>query len=108
VPARDLHKTPAAFRRVSNLFEIVPFAYWSEERGFQPAKDVLDWQESYLADPDGERHVRRMLEAKLPRLGIPIEEVRRLSLKGLRGRSLPFFAGSHELIIPRRHLIPDA
>jgi galactose-1-phosphate uridylyltransferase len=87
---------PAEFRRIANLFEILSLDYWRKNHGFKPPKEVLDRQAEYLDDAAGRAHVENVLRLRLGRDPDAAE---------LRERSLPFFAGSHELIVARRHCV---
>jgi galactose-1-phosphate uridylyltransferase len=59
-----------------------------------------DWKDKYLNSPKGYNHAMKMLELKLKRIGLDInsisedEKIEKLN---------PFFGGSHNLIIGRRH-----
>lgn len=97
-PGETLDK-PAEFRRIANLFEILSLDYWTKNHGFEPAQEVLDRQAEYLDDGDGREHVKTVLRLKLGRDPTSAE---------VRDLSLPFFAGSHELIVARRHRVGGA
>lgn len=102
LPAAQALATPAAFRRIANLFEILPLDYWRKNHGYTPPDEILDWQNDYLESREGFDHLIRILSLKRPDLGI--DGVRALSKDELKALSLPFFAGSHDLIVARRHL----
>jgi galactose-1-phosphate uridylyltransferase len=102
--ARAMQEEPAEFRRISNLFEITPLDYWQKNHGFKPSKESLAWQSAYLDTPEGLDHIRNVLRLKLERFGWPSDRIGKLTNAELRNLSLPFFAGSHELIVARRHL----
>jgi galactose-1-phosphate uridylyltransferase len=102
--ARSMQEEPAEFRRISNLFEITPLDYWRKNHGFETSKEILEWQSGYLASAEGLDHIKNILRLKLERSGWTSERIRNLSNDELQSLSLPFFAGSHELVVARRHL----
>lgn len=107
VPAGQLDATVAQFRRIPNLFEILPWQYWHINHGVVMPPAARAWQEEYLADPAGRAHVLAVLDAKFAAMG----EGRRaaeLSSADLREASAPFFAGGHDVVVGRRHYTDDA
>ena len=106
LPAAKVFEEAAEFRRISNLFEISTFSYWTVRYGYTPPRDLLEWRDAYLADPEGYAHLKHVLGLKRAAAGrdgsaagdsiFGSEEVRRLST--------PFFAGTHELVVARRHV----
>ncbi len=90
----------ADFRRVGNLFEIVTYDYWSKNYHFKMNKTNRDWKEKYLNSSKGYIHAMKMLELKSKRIesdfdSMPeYEKIEKLN---------PFFGGSHDLIIGKRH-----
>ena len=53
VPADQLDATTAQFRRIPNLFEILPWQYWQMNHGLVMPESARSWQDEYLADPAG-------------------------------------------------------
>lgn len=102
-PASLLGEGPCDFRRIANLFEIVPFEYWGKNLGFRPPQDRVDWMNRYLSEDAGERHVRSLLKNKLRKAGW--DEARLATLHGdaLRAWAQPLFFGSHDLIVTEGH-----
>lgn len=90
----------ADFRRVGNLFEIVTYDYWQKNYGYVMPEKNRQWMEEYVSTQEGYDHVMNMLEIKLSRIGIDYTDMRR---EERLERAEPFFGGSHELIIPKRH-----
>ncbi|MGA2142008.1 MAG: DUF4921 family protein [Brevinematales bacterium] len=90
----------ADFRLVGNLFEIVTYDYWAKNYHYKMNKTNRDWKEKYLSSPKGYNHAMKMLEIKLNRMGADFssmpedEKIEKLN---------PFFGGSHDLIIGKRH-----
>lgn len=88
------------FRLIPNLFEIVPFTYWTVNYGYVPTAGAKDWKQRYLSLPEGKAHVVSIVDDKLRRLGRKPQQVsedEKLSMAD------GFFAGSHELIIANGH-----
>lgn len=104
LPASEVFREPAEFRRISNLFEIAAFSYWTERYGYTPPGDLLDWRDAYLADPEGYAHVRHVIGLKLRAEGRDEEAEGSLAPGTVRTLATPFFAGTHELIVARRHV----
>lgn len=95
------------FRRVPNLFEIVPFEYWEKNYDYRLTRDATQRMESYLADPAGRAHAMKVLQLKIKSSHgeatfdeMPESE----KIQAMRG----FFAGGHDIIIGRRHFIDGA
>ncbi len=108
VAAADLFKSHAAMRRIPNLFEIVTIDYWEKNYGYRLSDRNQAWKEQYLAAPDGQSHVRRVLEMKLGAMGRSKEESGRLDDTALSRMADAFFGGAHELIVMDRHYRPNA
>ena len=100
-----LFENSAEFRRMGNLFEIVTYDYWQHNYDFTMNEKNLKWQERYLSHNKGMEHIRSILAIKLRRFGIDISN---LSDEEIVDKSSPFFGGSHELIIGRRHYQKNA
>jgi galactose-1-phosphate uridylyltransferase len=104
----QLHAGTAEFRRISNLFEISTFEYWRRNHGFSPEAEVRDWQASYLASKEGALHLRNMIRLKLLAMEWNENDIDALPAKKIEELTTPFFAGSHELIVARRHFVDEA
>lgn len=102
VPSWQLDDTVAQFRRIPNLFEILPWSYWRVNHGMTMTPQQQERQETYLAHPDGRAHVCEVLDAVLAAndAGLKAED---LTEREFRERSAPFFAGGHDVIVARRH-----
>lgn len=101
-------RTPAEFRRVGNLFEIVTTDYWKKNYNYMLSKDLVAWRDSYVANPTGAEHINDVIHFKLKRSGKTEQEIRRKSEFDKLKMVDAFFGGCHELIIGRRHYTPDA
>ncbi len=98
------------FRRIPNLFEIVPFRYWGMNYHYEPSDRNRQWEERYLASDMGKAHLIGGMIAGKPVIGVvnpklkssgrnpdEVSEEEKLLIADA------FFSGAHELIIPRRH-----
>ncbi len=108
VPASELFSEDAEFRRISNLFEILTLDYWEKNHGFSAPEETAGWQAEYLDSDDGFSHVKSVLSTKLTLMGWDRNDIRALTKKKIARLSAPFFAGSHDLIVARRHLAEGA
>ena len=102
----QLGREVAAARRFANLFEIISTRSWQTNHGFAPAPEVLTWAEQYLADPLGPDHIRRVLQFRARRGGPPAPEPEDRAT--LLAATVDLLAGSHDVIVPRRHVIDGA
>lgn len=107
VPADQLDATTAQFRRIPNLFEILPWQYWQMNHGLVMPESARSWQDEYLADPAGRAHVQAVLDARFRAAGRQLR-AEDLSDDALRDESAAFFAGGHDVIVGRRHYTDDA
>lgn len=95
------------FRRVPNLFEIVPFEYWEKNYSYQLTRDARQCMDAYMADPAGRAHVMSVLRNKL-KASLSPEEFDNLPEIEKTEAARSFFGGGHDLIIGRRHFIDGA
>ncbi len=105
LPAR-LQQGVAAARRFANLFEIVSTRSWRLNHGFRPSPAVLSWAEDYLADPLGIDHITAILGFR-HRMGGPPAPARD-DRAALIAATVDLLAGSHDVIVPRRHVVDGA
>ena len=103
-----LDQSVADFRRIPNLFEILPFNYWQANYGFKLPERCRDRLENYLADAAGYEHLRAIVSAKLRASGAGDTEIAELNLSDIRRHSAGFFGGSHDVLVARRHWRDDA
>ena len=103
-----LDQSVADFRRIPNLFEILPFNYWQANYGFELPERCRDRLENYLADAAGYEHLRAIVSAKLRASGAGDAEIADLNLSDIRRHSAGFFGGSHDVLVARRHWRDDA
>ena len=101
-------ETVPVFRRVPNLFEIVTLDYWKRNYGYKLTQEQLQWRESYLGNPVGKHHAIEIMNFKLSRMGRSPEEIAKTSDEEKIRMADSFFGGSHDIIIARRHFLPDA
>jgi galactose-1-phosphate uridylyltransferase len=107
-PPAQVGEGACDFRRISNLFEIVPYDYWTKNLGFTPTVDRLAWRDAYFSDPSGQQHIEALLRNKLKNAGWDATRLATLDPGTIRKRSESFFFGSHDLIISNRHYNPGA
>jgi galactose-1-phosphate uridylyltransferase len=96
----------ATARRFANLFEIVSTRSWRVNHGFRPKRQLIDWAEAYLADPLGPEHVVA-ISAFRHRMGGPPAPAAD-DHGGLLSATVDLLAGSHDVIVPRRHVVDGA
>lgn len=97
----------ADFRRIGNLYEILSTSYWKKQYGYCLSDKNKIRKNKYLESDLGRKHVLELLQSKYNN-----EKLSRKIINDLNDPELsatdPFFGGSHELVIPRRHYRPDA
>jgi len=94
---------PALFRRVPNLFEIVPMEFWKRNYGFRLSPRQRQWKDAYLSTPLGREHVLGVINEKLEHAGRSPEEIAAVSEEQKLDMADAFFGGSHDLIVSGRH-----
>lgn len=99
---------PALFRRVPNLFEIVPMDFWKRNYGFRLSPLQRQWKDAYLSTPQGLKHVLGVIDEKLTVAGRSADEVSALGEAAKLEMADAFFGGSHDLIVSGRHYRDDA
>lgn len=82
VGGAHLFDTVADFRLIPNLYEILSLDYWMANAGYVPSTSARRHQAAYLASPEGREHIHRLDPG---------------------GDGLRFFAGSHDVVVSRRH-----
>jgi galactose-1-phosphate uridylyltransferase len=102
-PASALSQTAAEFRRVANLFEVVPYEYWVQNHGFRLPAACARHMEAYLSEGAGRRHVSDLVRTKLELTGRSGKEAGALPEGERRRLAEALFGGSHDLIVARRH-----
>jgi len=101
-PSEYLH-SPAIFRRVSNLFEIVSIEYWQKNFNYRLSRRNLQWKEEYIGNAQGLQHVLDMIDFKLRRTGKSDEEITAIPTEEKIILADAFFGGGHEMIIAKQH-----
>ncbi len=107
VPPEELHSTTPEFRRLPNLFEIVSYEYWRENHGLTPIAEARANHDRWLASPRGRELVLGVLRARFLSAGGSSETWGALDDDARLARSMAFFAGGHDLVVPRRHVTDD-
>lgn len=104
----DIFVSTADFRRISNLFEIIPTDYWKSRYAYTLSVKNQERKNEYIESDLGMEHVCDILQYKLETQKVPRKQIDSLLTDPELRAADPFFGGSHELIIPRRHYKPDA
>lgn len=99
---------PALFRRVPNLFEIVPMDFWKRNYGFRLSPLQRAWKDAYLSTPRGRSHVLGVIREKLQVAGRSDDEIAALGEAEKLELADAFFGGSHDLIVAGRHYLDGA
>ncbi|WP_312721107.1 DUF4921 family protein [Mobilicoccus sp.] len=107
LPPEELRTTTPEFRRLPNLFEIVSFDYWRGNHGHEPGAAAHAHHEAWLASPLGRGILADLLRARDRAGGCADPAAGERPAPEREARSLAFFAGGHDLIVPRRHLTED-
>ena len=108
VPAEHLDDTVPELRRIPNLFEILPVDYWRANHGYVVPATVLDRFRSYTATAQGRAHVLAIVRGRLAAAGVADDEWTRTTEADWLERGLDLFAGSHDVIVARRHVVDGA
>lgn len=101
--AEQLGQSKALFRRVTNLFEIVPLNYWIKNHGFHMSPEQVQWQKAYLSHPLGMKHILEVIDTKLRLTGKTAEQISAIPNEEKLHLADAFFGGDHELIIAAQH-----
>ena len=94
LPVEALADTVAEFRRIPNLYEILSVDYWRANHGFRVPSAVRARAEAYVSTPAGRDHVLTILRK---RLGDGVGP----------DRAVDLFAGTHDVVVARRHTLGD-
>ncbi|PVU81981.1 DUF4921 domain-containing protein [Cellulomonas sp. WB94] len=108
LPVEHLGDTVPELRRIPNLFEILPPAYWRTNHGYVPPVAVLDRFRAYTATPQGRAHTLAIVHGRLTAGGMTDDEWARTDDDTWLERGVDLFAGSHDVIVARRHLVDGA
>ena len=107
VRAEHITGTVAEFRRIPNLFEILTVEFWRANHGYEFPADVVERARAYASTPGGRAHVLAVLRR---RLGASMSDAQWDASAGhmLERHGVDLFAGSHDVIVARRHLVDGA
>lgn len=108
VPAEALGDQLAQFRRIPNLYPILPFGYWAADHGLTATPEQLAHARAYGASPAGRAHLAGVLAARAESAGSSFVAGEHLSATDLVDQSLGLFASTHDLIVARRHFVAGA
>lgn len=104
----DLASTLPLARRVPNLFEILSYDYWAAGHGYVMPDATRARMDAYLADPAGRVHLRAICRAKALASGHDATAWDALPEAERLAAAPGFFAGGHDVIVARRHLVDGA
>ncbi|WP_241153029.1 DUF4921 family protein [Neoactinobaculum massilliense] len=99
---------PWDFRRIGNLFEILPYSYWTTNYGYQMPHAKRARMDQYVADPAGRAHVLSVLRNKARAAHITREQWDAEDEHAHLEDAAPFFGGGHDVIVARRHYVDGA
>ena len=106
VPASQVDATVAELRRVPNLFEIISVGYWRANHGWRVPASARERAAAYASEPAGRAHLLAIARRRAPEMTdaewAALPEADRLS------RADDLFAGSHDVVVARRHLVDGA
>ncbi|MBC7291398.1 MAG: DUF4921 family protein [Actinotalea sp.] len=108
VGAGELQETDAELRRIPNLFEILSADYWRADHGWVVPADVRARAEAYVADPVGREHVLAVLRRRAAAEGVDEGAWARRTEADRLERAVDLFAGSHDVVVARRHHVDGA
>lgn len=108
ITAAELDSTVAEFRLIPNLFAILPLSYWVANHGFQIPSTAMGRARRYWSDPAGRDHLNAVVRGKLLASGLDEEQWDSMPGDQRFGHALPFFVGSHDVVVARRHLVDGA
>ena len=108
LPAEALDSTVADFRRIPNLFEILPLEYWQANHGYVVPDEAQARAADYLSSAVGREHVLAIKRARLRAGGATAEEAAAIPDQVLLERAISLFAGGHDVIVARRHHVDGA
>ncbi len=103
-----LHETVAEFRRIPNLFEIVTYDYWRLNYGYAPDRHAWKRHDRYLGSDAGREHVEALARIRALASGMSDGEWFGLSPERKAEAVMALFAGTHDVIVARRHYVDGA
>ncbi|GAA6525364.1 DUF4921 family protein [Intrasporangium sp. DVR] len=101
--AEEVTASPAEFRLVPNLFEILSFDYWHLTHGWEPTPAMTARREAYLSTPVGREHVERLARIRVAARADDGTVDEPLSEADVEREAIGLFAGNHLLVVARRH-----
>ena len=104
----QIEETPAEFRRVGNMFEIVTTDYWKKNYQYSVMRSVEQWRDAYMKHPVGLQHIRTIAMYKLQQSGMTEEQAENVLWNGGKQALDPLFGGCHDLILGPRHFAAGA
>lgn len=106
--AEEVAASPAEFRLLPNLFEILSFDYWHQVHGWQPTRAMRAHQRTYLATTGGREHVARLARTRMAARAADRGVDEPLDDTDVEREAVGLFAGNHLLVVARNHFEPGA
>jgi galactose-1-phosphate uridylyltransferase len=104
----QLKDTNFAFRRMTNLYEIVTLDYWQRNYDYRGLGRQREWAEAYKRHPEGRDHLLRLIRAKLDAWRRAGDRPPEMSEEEMLAEADSFFLGCHQLIVGSRHYKPGS
>lgn len=108
LPESQLDASVPLLRRIPNLFEILSVDYWRANHGWTPPQEAVERAAGYVAEPAGRDHVLAVLRRRALAAGVSDEQWAAKGEDERRAGAVDLFAGSHDVVVPRRHLVDGA
>jgi galactose-1-phosphate uridylyltransferase len=108
LPAEQALAAVSDFRRIPNLFPILPFSYWQAAHGATIPAPALRRAAQYAATPTGRAHLLGLARTRRAAAGAGPDEVARQPEQRLLAEASEFFASTHDVIVARRHFMDGA
>jgi galactose-1-phosphate uridylyltransferase len=106
--AEEVSAQVADFRRIPNLFEILGYDYWHANHGYEVPVEVAERAHRYASTPAGRAHLLAIARTRMAAAGATAEDVAAASTEHLLAAARRMFAGSHDVVVARRHFVDGA
>ena len=105
--AEEVTAEAAELRRFGNLYEILPLSYWQANHGVHIPDASWQHAHRYASTALGRHHLQELVALRQRAAGIdPLDPT--LADGELEVQAIGLFAGTHDLVVPRRHHIDGA
>ena len=106
VPASRVSATTPALRRIPNLFEIISVDYWRRNHRWEVPTEAHERAAAYASEPEGRAHLLEI--ARRRAADLTDAEWAALDERDRLARADDLFAGSHDVVVARRHVVDGA